>query len=790
MADPISITGIVVTIGGLIKLLYDYGKAIDDAQQDIVSLCGELSALKSVLLDFESGCEGQVAPFVSERLIGTQTLVDDLCSKLTPRTRTRERVFQSLKWPFNETQVQRTLGEVERLKTWFMLRMMTDTHSGSRNIQTGLEKLTSVIQGDISQRTFGLKAQETEAIRRLLAPVSPIVTQRKSCETWVDTPSGSWLLEGEFKSWLESVDPLKRVLILTGPSGSGKTILMSQAVEQARKHISKDLTTRLGYFYCSYSSSASLKLRNILGSWLVQISNNDSILAEQYKPCLNDFTEVKTEQIEQSIADSGGTLLLFLDAINESTEMDRISSCIQRLSSTSNQTVIKCFITTTPMFHSRFDHTRINMQAHRITPDIETYVRRRIAQYQILQSIPEANILGTLIGGANGMFRWVDCQISILAAQRTPKLVLKALENLPGTLNDTYARILNRLPVVDQEIVHEALLWLCYAFRPLTLDELCEAVVYETGDHTIDDTCRLKPLHQLIELCKGLVVLDEISNTVTLAHSSVRDFLTGQEIVRSACNAFALDEFSSQRNILRKSLSYLSIDAIRRWKDVQQPISWWFKRYPLLNYVSKNWCHHARRCQSKLSESDLELVGSFLFTHQESLAKSVFTFWIQCLLSTDEIYRNPDGLEHREIVEAAEPLYYTASFSFEVYIERMFAQRLVCKTSSSGPWCLHHKCGGAFSTALQVACWRGSTRTVKMILNEGADPNSTNFVGLSCLGAARVRGRIDVIDELIKHGAKLNNVDQRQFGLFNESGRASIKYRTSHERSTELSETD
>jgi hypothetical protein len=119
MADPISITGIVVSIGGLIKLLYDYGKAVNEAQQDIISLCGELSALKSVLTDLESGCDEQVAPIVSERLGSTQALVNDLSSRLAPRTRPRERVFQSLKWPFNETQVQRTLGEAERLKTWF-----------------------------------------------------------------------------------------------------------------------------------------------------------------------------------------------------------------------------------------------------------------------------------------------------------------------------------------------------------------------------------------------------------------------------------------------------------------------------------------------------------------------------------------------------------------------------------------------------------------------------------------------------------------------------------------------
>ena len=362
----------------------------------------------------------------------------------------------------------------------------------------------------------------------------------------------------------------------------------------------------------------------------------------------------------------------------------------------------------------------------------------------------------------------MDCQIDILAAQRTRKLILESLENLPGNLNDTYSRILNCIPVVDRKMVREALLWLCYALRPLTLEELCEAVVYETGDKAVDETCRLEPFSQLIQMCNGLVVMDEVSNTVTLAHSSVRDFLVGQHIAGNTCRDFALNELDSQRQILRKSLSYLSLHEIQNWHEKAQSTMWWSITYPLLNYIAQHWCLHARRCQRELDERDFQLVDDFLSTHRTLGTISIFAFWIQCLLSMnqdDGIDDNSGNAMFHEAVEAAQPLYYMASFDFDVYIGRMFAQKLISKSVTSGPWYIDHKCGRAFSTALQVASWRGSVRTVKKILAEGADPNSTNSNGVSCLAAAGIRDRDDIIKVLLENGAKLNYDDEQGSGL-------------------------
>jgi ankyrin repeat protein len=67
------------------------------------------------------------------------------------------------------------------------------------------------------------------------------------------------------------------------------------------------------------------------------------------------------------------------------------------------------------------------------------------------------------------------------------------------------------------------------------------------------------------------------------------------------------------------------------------------------------------------------------------------------------------------------------------------------------------KGGRAKSTPLHVACFRGQTKVVELLLEAGADPNTTNSKGESCLYWARdvaVQDYVDIYELLLKYGAK------------------------------------
>ncbi len=761
MADPLSATGVALQFATLIKQLYEYGKEVKSAQKDIVDLSSELTALEGVLADVETlhvTTSGSSHADLTKMLEAASTMADALSTKLRPRPKASHRVYQSLKWPFDRVEVEAVIAKIERLKSWFMLRLMTDDQAASRSIQADLQALKLTFQDDADERSRWQLSQSSQATCKLVAPFSPDNAHHNACKIWAGTESGAWFLDGAFALWLPGDTLSDRLMILSGKSGCGKTTILSQAIERARRYVTERAVTKIGYSYCMYNDDASQRLRNILGTWVVQVVKAKH-LVERYKTHLAECKEVPTKELENCLATVTNPVVLFVDAINESSEMEELLDCIKRILARNQN--IKCLATTTPLSKLMLSSTVIDVREDKVAKDIESYIDREIARHPILQAVPRASILDALLPSANGMFRWTACQVSALVLQRTPRLLQKALKDLPGSLDDTYANILVRVPEADRTFLYEALSWLCVSLRPLTLSELCEAVVLELEDTAIDDTCRLHPKHQLLDLCRGLVFWDEDTDIVTLAHSSVRDFLVGQSVrnIGARCASFAIDQDTAQLNIVRKSLTYLLLEDMRTWSEHALSTSQWIERYPLLDYACRNWSLHAVRCQRPLEEADLHLIDILLRTHRERGTFSAFTFWVRCVTVMNNI---PDYFEDEhgiclldDVLNTAEPLYYMASCSFEAYIKRMVRQGMINVSGTRMIWSLDQKCGLGSSTALHVACYRGSLETVKVLLEAGANPNfESEISGLSCLAAAKGRGREDdIVQLLLKHGA-------------------------------------
>lgn len=197
-------------------------------------------------------------------------------------------------------------------------------------------------------------------------------------------------------------------------------------------------------------------------------------LLTRFKSQAKEDPDVLIDAAERALRDASGTIILIIDAVNESYEIEKIWNFISRL--LDGITSIKCLISTTAAPQDvGFQHRQIAMHPALVTPDIELYIKTKCSGHHILRSVPEEDILQALVPRANGMFRWIDCQMTVLMGQRTPQLVQKKLQDLPGNINDTYASILARILPDDRELVREALCWLSYSGRPLTLRELCKS---------------------------------------------------------------------------------------------------------------------------------------------------------------------------------------------------------------------------------------------------------------------------------------------------------------------------
>ncbi|KAK3655308.1 hypothetical protein LTR22_010338 [Elasticomyces elasticus] len=711
MADPVSATGLVLQVAVVLKQLYEYGKSVKSARKEIEALQTELYGLKGVLEDIQD--EQNAAGLRPERhevsvmFTMAHEVLLSLNTKLAPSESKLERAAQSLKWPFDKSQYTEKLVKLERIKTWFLSYMMGDQRAAITDVQESLHNLTMIVQEDIAERRTKSLTEAQQKLLDNLAPVSPDSIHDQACSTWQDTNAGMWLVAGAFKDWLNSSSPAPPIMVLMGSSGSGKTTLMSRAVEEASLQSSGPLLVVKAY--CTYADKASQELKNVLGSWVAQIAGTLPSILDGLST--NTKNRSSVQQLEKLIIDSAslvGTLLLVLDAVNESEELFHMRESIARI--TAAAVNIKCLVSAIPHFlWEGRSYQRVDVQADTMLSDMTAYIDRVRMQHSVLQTVPRERLLGSLLPRTDGMFRWLECQMQYLAAQPTSRVVLRALNELPGTLDDTYESILLRVPQAVRPLLTEALSWLAFAHRPLRLVELNEAVIIEEGDHDVDVHCRLHTVDTLLALGQGLLRWDPTNSIVMLAHYSVWNYLTSRRITESRASFAYLDESFCMSRATRKCLTYLLMTPFAVGVCGQETLTRLRTAYPLLDYVATRWALYARK--SSLGTEEMDLVAALLMDEGVLHENSNFRFWIYNLF--------PD--REGKIAITASPLYYAASFGLRTVVEEMIKRGKVKRQKSSDPWYIEHKCGRSSSTAVVVAARRGHFDVVTVLREAGAD---------------------------------------------------------------------
>lgn len=281
-----------------------------------------------------------------------------------------------------------------------------------------------------------------------------------------------------------------------------------------------------------------------------------------------------------------------------------------------------------------------------------------------------------------------------------------ALDDIPATLNETYARILERMPEGDQPLAREALCWLCFSLMPMRLSEIAEAVVIEEGDTIIDSDSRLTNPEILIDICKGLISWAPETGLVTLAHDSIRTFLTSDWIKTSPVSSFHLDPPSAHRTIMRKCLTYLQLTSFSDGPTASHTDLIRIKRdHPLLSYATYYWPIHTERFP--LLPQDETLILHFFNTSKKPNGAN-FASWVQFLLGTTDL----------PTIQRTEPLYYAASYNMVPILKILLRPEHNVDIN---------KPGGRFgSPPLFVALWRGNAEATKLLVDAGADTNAVD----------------------------------------------------------------
>ena len=126
---------------------------------------------------------------------------------------------------------------------------------------------------------------------------------------------------------------------------------------------------------------------------------------------------------------------------------------------------------------------------------------------------------------------WVTFQLHEICSQTSDYNIRKAIGNLPKGITETYNRAIDRIINLGKDdIAQDAFVWVICGRRPLTLDELREAMSIKIGQtHSLPER-QVNGIHRLTSWCANLVEVDEEEQTVRLVHHTVLQFLLSEDL--------------------------------------------------------------------------------------------------------------------------------------------------------------------------------------------------------------------------------------------------------------------
>jgi hypothetical protein len=231
-----------------------------------------------------------------------------------------------------------------------------------------------------------------------------------------------------------------------------------------------------------------------------------------------------------------------------------------------------------------------------VASEIESRSRKRLLRTRDPDLKKE--IMDRLVEGAEGMFRWVACQLDYLCELNTDKAIRRGLNSLPPTLFATYERILDRVNASNsdtQKLVHRVLTWIVCSKKPLSTKELLEAVSISEGDTELDHDA-MPDEEGILKWCSSLVRRTPDGDRLELAHFTVEEFLRaidGSE-PRSPYARYKISPEEENLPLAKLCLTYLLFGDFGHieWTGMEE-LKEFFDEYSFYGYCSIYWSKHS-----------------------------------------------------------------------------------------------------------------------------------------------------------------------------------------------------
>ncbi len=178
---------------------------------------------------------------------------------------------------------------------------------------------------------------------------------------------------------------------------------------------------------------------------------------------------------------------------------------------------------------------------------------------------------------------------------RLPTTIRRTLDELPMSLDETYERILLRMPRERQAYAQRLFQCLAEPIQPLRAEELAEvlAIQFDEGElPNYDVNWRQEdPEEAILSTCSSLITIINVdsSRVVQFSHFSVKEYLTSERLARAGeqLSPYHIIPRSAHTTLAQASLSVLLAFDDQVDKETM-------KNFPFAIYAARYWVDHAQ----------------------------------------------------------------------------------------------------------------------------------------------------------------------------------------------------
>lgn len=355
----------------------------------------------------------------------------------------------------------------------------------------------------------------------------------------------------------------------------------------------------------------------------------------------------------------------------------------------------------------------------------------------------------------------------------------KALGSLPKTLYETYDRILMNIDEVYQEQAVQVLRWLAFSKRPLSIEEVAEAIaVLPPGPERspeFDPLNRLSNPHDIFQLCPGLVTSttnlrrcdeyerhrlwdtdlshglafcydldDTAKEELSLAHFSVKEYLISNHVDVGLPTPFKNLGAHPDIHMAETCVAYLISVGKAGLLTYENHVN-----FPLALYAARFWLGHARLTTETSISSNLDMLIIRLLEFNDILASTLRL--PSSLIDFDSHHgRYRGGMWYSELGSGSalhwSLLYRLPRITIQLLNTGMDIDILDTRSNTILHWAL--MAPNVHSSENQAF--------IRLLIQKGINVNAKNHMNTSALHVAAFKCLVKVLQLLLERGADIN----------------------------------